>query len=333
MQPHKREDIQKARTDDRPLWDLMAAGRGYTAMLVAHDLKLFALLGERPRTLADICVALKLAEHPAEALLTMLESLSLVQAQNGHYGLTPLAADALVETSPTYFGWYLDREIANEAVFSFRSLRDALVNETPLTQHSDRRMFVRAMHSMSMGAALSWPKALDLAAHHLMLDIGGGTGAHSIGATLHWPHLQAVVLDRDAETLEIAQEFIGQYGVGERVRTQMGDMLNEPFPPADLHLFSAIYHHWSAERSRLLSAKSFASLPTGGRIIIHERPYEETHSGPLAVVAVTMLALMRGEGGRYSSDDYAGMLSDVGFGDIEVKRTAGYWTIITGRKP
>jgi len=333
MQQHKREDIQRARTDDRPLWDLMAAGRGYTAMLIAHDLKLFAFLGERPRTLADICVALKLAEHPAEALLTMLESLSLVQAQNGHYGLTPLAADALVETSPTYFGWYLDREIANAAVFSFRSLRDALVNETPLTQHSDRRMFVRAMHSMSMGAALSWPNALDLAAHHLLLDIGGGSGAHSIGATLHWPHLRAVVLDRDAETLNIAQEFIAQYGVGGRVRTRLGDMLNEPFPPADLHLFSAIYHHWPAERGRALSAKSFTSLPPGGRVIIHERPYAETRSGPLAVVAMTMLALMRGEGGRYSSQDYAGMLSDAGFVDIEVKRTAGYWSIITGRKP
>ena len=120
MQPHLLEDIREARTDDRPLWDLMAAGRGYTALLIAHDLKLFALLGERPRTLADICVALKLAEPPAEALLTMLQALSLVQAQNGHYALTPLAADALVETSPTYFGWYLDREIANEAVFSFR---------------------------------------------------------------------------------------------------------------------------------------------------------------------------------------------------------------------
>jgi O-methyltransferase domain/Dimerisation domain len=333
MQPHVLEDIRKAHTDDRPLWDLMAAGRGYTALLIAHDLKLFALLGEGPRTLAQICAALKLADHPAEALLTMLESLSLVQAQNGRYGLTPLATDALVETSSTYFGWYLDREIVNEATFSFHSLRDALVNDTPLTQHSDRHMFIRAMHSMSMGAALSWPKALDLAAHHLMLDIGGGSGAHSIGATLHWPHLQAVVFDRDAETLHIAEEFIEQYGVGERVRTQMGDMLNDPFPLADLHLFSAIYHHWSHERGRILSAKSFASLPSGGRIIIHERPYEEARSGPLAVVAMTMLALMRGEAGHYSSHDYASMLSDAGFVDIEAKPTTGYWSIITGRKP
>jgi methylase of polypeptide subunit release factors len=333
MPPHILENIQRAHTDDRPLWDLMAASRGYTAMLIAHDLKLFALLGERPRALADICAALQLAEHPAEALLTMLQSLSLVQAQNGHYGLTPLAAEALVETSPTYMGWYLDREIANEAVFSFRSLKDALVHDVPLTQHGDRRMFIYAMHSMSMGAALAWPKALDLAEHRLLLDIGGGSGAHAIGATIHWPHLQAVVFDRDAETLNLAREFIEQYGVAARVRTQLGDMLSEPFPVADLHLFSAIYHHWSAERGRLLSAKSFASLPPGGRIIIHERPYEETHSGPLAVVALTMLALMRGEAGPYSSHDYASLLTDAGFVDIAAKPTVGYWRIITGRKP
>jgi acetylserotonin N-methyltransferase len=113
----------------------------------------------------------------------------------------------------------------------------------------------------------------------------------------------------------------------------MGDMLNDPFPPADLHLFSAIYHHWSAERGRALSAKSFAGLPSGGRIVIHERPYEEARSGPLAVVAMTMLALMRGEGGRYSAHHYASMLSEAGFVDIEEKPTAGYWSIITGRKP
>ena len=83
MPQHLIEDMQQPRADDRPLWDLLAAARGYTALLVAHDLKLFTLLGEHPRTLQEICAELKLASHPAEALLTMLESLTLVQAQNG----------------------------------------------------------------------------------------------------------------------------------------------------------------------------------------------------------------------------------------------------------
>jgi SAM-dependent methyltransferase len=333
MQPHLLEDIRQPRTDDRPLWDLIAAARGYTAMLIAHDLKLIAMLGERPRRLEEICAALPLARHPVEALLTMLESVSLVHAENGHYALTPLAADALLESSPTYLGWYLDREIANDAVFSFQSVKAAVVNNSGLRLRADRHLFAHAMHSMSMGAALAWPRAIDLSASQVMLDVGGGSGAHSIGAVLHWPHLQVLLFDKEVEMLKVAEEFVAQYGVQDRIRMQRGDMLNDPFPPADLHLFSAIYHHWPEERCRVLTAKSFASLKSGGRVIIHERPYNDTRTGPLAIAAMTLPALIRGEAGRYSAPDYADMLGEVGFVDIEVKPTVGYWSLITGRKP
>ena len=333
MQPDLLKDIHKPRADDRPLWDLMAAARGYTAMLIAHDLKLFAYLGERPRTLEEICTALKLADQPAEGLLTMLASLSLIQAENGLYALTPLAADTLLDSSPSYFGWYLDREIANAAVFSFESVKAAVVNNSGLNLQADRRLFAHAMHSMSMGAALAWPKAIDLSGSHVMLDVGGGSGAHSIAAALHWPHLQILWFDKEMEMLKVAEEFVAQYGVQDRVKMHLGDMLNDPFPAADLHLFSAIYHHWPEDRCRLLTAKSFASLQSGGRIMIHERPYNDTRTGPLAIAAMTLPALLRGEAGRYSAPDYADMLGEAGFVDIEVKPTTGYWAIITGCKP
>jgi SAM-dependent methyltransferase len=333
MSQHPFEDTQKPRTDDRPLWDLLAAARGYTAMLVAHDLRLFAMLGERPRTLGEICEALTLGSHPAEALLTVLASLALVDAHNGHYALTPLARDALLESSPTYVGWYLDREIANESVFSFPSMRAAVANNAGLTLRADRRLFAHAMHSMSMGAALAWPRALDLSAHQVMLDVGGGSGAHSIGAALHWPHLQVLLFDKEAEMLKVAEGFIARYSLQDRIQMQPGDMLTDPFPAADLHLFSAIYHHWPEDRCRVLAAKSFASLQPGGRVIIHERPYDDARTGPLAVAAMTMAALLRGEAGRYSARDYSRMLNEAGFVDVEVKPTTGYWHIITGRKP
>jgi O-methyltransferase domain len=46
------------------------------------------------------------------------------------------------------------------------------------------RGFTRGMHSISMGPALAWPDVVDLSRHRLMLDVGGGSGAHSIGALL-----------------------------------------------------------------------------------------------------------------------------------------------------
>jgi SAM-dependent methyltransferase len=194
------------------------------------------------------------------------------------------------------------------------------------------RTFTRAMHSYSMGPARTWPEALDLSGHQLLLDIGGGSGAHCIGAALRWPNLQAVVFDI-APVCEVAGEFIARHGLQSRIRTQRGDMWNEPFPSADLHFYSLIYHDWPPEKCRVLTRKSFESLEPGGRLIIHEMLYHDDKTGPLAVAACNMLMLWATEGEQYSGQELSAMLAEAGFTDIEVKPTWGYWSIVTGRKP
>jgi hypothetical protein len=37
-------------------------------------------------------------------------------------------------------------------------------------------------------------------------------------------------------------------------------MWQDPFPPAEVHFYSQIYHDWPPERCRLLTRKSFESL-------------------------------------------------------------------------
>lgn len=39
------------------------------------------------------------------------------------------------------------------------------------------------------------------------------------------------------------------------------------------------------------------------------------------------------EGRQYSGAELSAMLADVGFVDIQIKPTFGYYSIITGRKP
>jgi hypothetical protein len=109
MSQYDPEAMGRQRTDDRPLWDILYGRFGYTALLVAHDLKLFPLLAEKSRTLAEVGEVLKIARRPAAALLTVCVSLGLVQVQAGHYSLTPLAEDYLLESSPTHVGGVLDQ--------------------------------------------------------------------------------------------------------------------------------------------------------------------------------------------------------------------------------
>jgi hypothetical protein len=338
-------EIHRLRTDDRPLWDVVLGLYGYPAVLLAHRLKVFPLLADKPRTLSEVCAALYLARRPAQALLSVCASLGLLQMRDGYYALTPVAEDYLLASSPIYFGGELDLTIANASVWSLASLERAVRTDTAQVYGGGREMFqshaeqaelarafTRAVHSTSMGPALAWPETLDLSGHRHMLDVGGGSGAHCIGAVRRWPTLQAVVFDTPP-VCEVAEEFIARDGLQGRIRTQVGDMWQDPFPPADLHFYSMIYHDWPPEKCQFLTRKSFQSLEPGGRLLLHEMLYHEDKTGPFPVAAFNLMMLLWTEGQQYSGAELSAMLREAGFTDIEVKSTFGYWSIVSGRKP
>jgi hypothetical protein len=109
-------------------------------------------------------------------------------------------------------------------------------------------------------------------------------------------------------------------------------MWNDSYPEADLHFYGMIFHDWPADQCRFLARKSFESLPSGGRIIVHEMLFNTERTGPFGVAAFNMVMLMYIEGEQFSGREITGFLSEAGFTDIEVKPTFGYWSIVTGRK-
>jgi hypothetical protein len=337
-------EIRKPRVDDRPLFDVLLGVWGYPAVFVAHELKLFELLSERPLTLDELCAAKRLARRPAETLLALCASIGLLAKKEEHFLLTPLAEDYMLPSSPTYYGWVFDAWRPVYSVWSPDSLREAVLTDRPQGVFSDPAgvfaawhgehaiYFTRAMHSSSMGPGLAWPEKLDLTPNHLMLDLGGGSGAHSIGATTVWPHLKALVLDQEP-ICAIAREFIEKYGLADRVSTRAADFFNDPFPPADLHFYGMIFHDWPPEQCRSFARKSFESLPGGGRIVIHEMLFNDDRTGPFPVAAFNVDMLVAMPGQQYSGKEISQFLSEAGFAEIEVKPTFGYWSVVTGVKP
>ncbi len=335
--------IPKPRADDRLLWDIVMGIYGYQAVLLAHELGLFPLLAKKPMMLTEISEALHISLRPAQALVSVSLSLGLVSAADGRYSLTPLSEDYFLESSPTYFGSFLDVSIST-GVFNFERLKKAVLTNTSqvyggedlYSSHEEQkeraRAFTRMMHGHSMAPALAWPDKLDLANSRLMLDVGGGSGAHSIGAVLNWPELRAVVLDL-ATVCEVAEEFIAGYGLQERITAKSSDMWSDPFPPADLHFYSDIFHDFTLDKCRFLTRKSFSSLPPGGRIIIHEMLYNCEKTGPFTVAGYNISMLLWTEGQQFSGSELSNMLQQAGFEDIGVIPTFGYWHIVTGRKP
>jgi predicted O-methyltransferase YrrM len=322
----------------------MFAVYGYPALLIAHRLKVFSLLETGPHALEDICKILNIKRRPAEAILAAATALGFLSLQDRLYALTPLSEDYLLEKSPSYFGFFWDMMIDNSEVFSYEKLEKAVLTDCPQAyggadiyrSHDDQvelaRRFTRGMHSISMTLAHAWPHIADLSGSRLMLDIGGGSGAHSIGAALAFPQLQALVLDFQP-VCEVAQEFIAKYGLQERIRMCAADMWKDPFPRADLHFYSNIYHDWSLEKCIFLTEKSFGSLEPGGRLIIHDVLYNDGKTGPFAPAAYSMLMMGWTEGESYSVLEVSGMLERAGFKEIRAYPTFGYYSIVSGVKP
>jgi ubiquinone/menaquinone biosynthesis C-methylase UbiE len=345
MKHSSSEEMQNL-LDDRPAMDVSLGIYAYTAILAAHRLKLFPLLASGPQTIPDVCAALGIKPRPARAILAASSAQGFVRSSDESYSLTPLGEKYLVETSPAYLGFFWDLLIGNaDNNLSFSSteravladgqqvVEDEHVFQTVAEQAEMARSFTRGMHGLSVAAGLAWPATIDLSGTERMLDVGGGSGAHAIGAVTRWPHLQAIVYDLPP-VCDVAREYIAKAGVQDRIETQAGDMWADPFPGADLHFYSNIYHDWSRDKGTVLTRKSFESLPPGGRIVVHEVLFDDDKAGPLAAAGYSIgMLLWSADGAQYSGRELTEMLAEAGFRQIEIKPTFGYNSIVTGIKP
>lgn len=332
-------------TDDRAVLDAIYANYGTLALLVAQEVGLFAALEGGPHTLSDLARSLALPPRSLDALLTVAAAQGFVTATSSEYTLTPTARSYLLETSPFSIKGMLEFTRATIGLCSPENLKNSVRSARPFgygqggeevfrshQEHAEQaRVFTRAMHAQSAAPASAWPGAIDLSSHHVMLDVGGGSGAHSIGAVRRWPQLRAILFDL-APVCDVADEYVTEAGLRDRISTRAGDIWTDSFPAADLHFYSLVYHDWPPEKCAVLSAKSFESLPIGGRIVIHELLVDDNRDGPLVPALFSVIMLLWTEGRQYSAGELVGLLRHAGFSDIKVERTFGYWGIVTGQK-
>jgi hypothetical protein len=330
--------------DQDAILEILYANFGCFALLTAHKLQIFKLFETEALTTADAANRLGIPNRPTEILLTTLAAHRLLSNSGGRFALEALARNYLLESSPTYLGGMLDFAVATHSMCTVENLENCARSDKSLAygrgemfqEHAEQiaraRVFTQAMHSQSIAPAMAWPKKLDLGNHKMMLDIAGGSGAHAIGALQNWPHLKAAVYEM-APVSGFADEYATKYNLSDRLGSVTGDMWNDPFTQADLHFYSQVFHDWAPERCHFLTEKSFAALPSGGRLIIHELLLDSDKAGPLIPSLMAMVMLLWTEGRQYSAAELQEMLESVGFVDVRAELTFGSWGIVTGVKP
>ena len=79
--------------------------------------------------------------------------------------------------------------------------------------------------------------------------------------------------------------------------------------------------------------EAFDALPSGGRLLVHEKLVEDDGSGPLANQLVHLDMLVWTEGQQYRVSELTELLERTGFVGVERVRTAGYWSVVHGTRP
>ena len=318
-----------------------------TAAITEFDL--FTWLGTHPSDLATICRHFGITDRPTDVMLTLFVANNFLRRTDASataiFHATDVAREYLVSTSPFFLGPYYastkDRPVVKDFITILRTDKPAnwasYKNEKTWTEamltDEFATSFTAAMdcRGFTLGPALA--KQIPTAGRTRLLDIAGGSGIYACTIAAHHPHISATVFERPPVD-GIARRMIEKRGYTARVSVVAGDMFTDPLPrDHDIHLFSNVIHDWDVAKVRPLLAASYAALPPGGLLVIHDAHLNADKTGPLPVAAYSALLMNVTEGKCYAISEMESLLTDAGFRAFTFAETTVDRSVLMARKP
>lgn len=310
---------------------------------IAH-LDFFTWLAEHPATPGAICAHFEIHSRPTDVMLTLLTAMGLITQAGGVFHLTIKAREHLVASSAWNLGPYFvsmkDRPQTLDMLKVLRTGKPAnwgSYDPQAWAQAMERSdfaaHFTAAMDCRGVLLGPAMAQKLDLAGSKRLLDVAGGSGIYACALVARHPHLEVAVLEKPV-VVPIASAAIAKQGCAHKVSVLTGDMFSGPWPEGfDVHLLSNVLHDWDEPTVRDLLAKSFAALPAGGLLIIHDAFINAEKTGPLHVAEYSALLMQITEGKCYSIGEMRSYLGEVGFEWREQQATAVGRGYILAQKP
>jgi len=312
-----------------------------TAAVVHLDF--FTWLAANPSTKAQILSHFGFAERPVDVMLTLFVANAFIEDRDGLFHVTPTAREHLTSGSvwnlTPYYASLKDRPVTKDYLQVLKTDKPANWggDEAALDWHKAMetdafsRSFTAAMDCRGQYLGQALAKKVDLAGGRHLLDIGGGSGIYACSLVAHHSGLKATVFEQ-APVDRIAARCIAERGYTERVEVAVGNMFRDPLPgDCDVHLFSNVLHDWGVDEVKELLAISYAALPSGGLLIIHDAFVNADKTGPLPVAEYSALLMHSTQGKCYGVSEYANLLKEAGFQPGEYHDTAadrGYMTAV-----
>ncbi|NGX56361.1 MAG: 3-hydroxy-5-methyl-1-naphthoate 3-O-methyltransferase [Candidatus Anoxychlamydiales bacterium] len=311
-------------------------------ILVAFQLGLFSLLLNKPLQIQDIATKLRLSSRAAQSIVSCASAFGFIEFKIQKYKLTLLGESFFSPKSKDYYGDVLNLFIKENEIMNFSNIKKAILTNKSLANKgrplfeqqssiSNTKKFISALHQKAIKPAFFWTKKYPLNKNKKIIDIGGGSGIHSIAACLTNSQLTGIVCERKKVTLT-TKKYINDFNLNSRISVKQIDMWKDNFPRGDIYFFGDIFHDWDEKKCFLLAKKSFELLPKNGKIILHEMLFNNDKTGPLLTSAYNIKMMSWTEGQQYSKIEITKLLKKAGFKKIIILKALGNWSLIIGTK-
>jgi predicted O-methyltransferase YrrM len=306
------------------LFDIVNGRTKTQLLLSAIELNIFDHLKDMQSAES---VAAELNTHPVYTrfLLDGLAALDLVDKEDGGYRNRPDTQVAFDRQSPAYVGeMFTMMDQMSSPVMKHISQR---VRSGPPDEPADfGNEAIWAAHARSMANYQRGGAAQKMAARvaqidgfqsfEKMLDLGGGPGLYCIAMVGEHPSMQGVIFDRPAVT-KVAEEFIAEYEMADRVSTMGGDYVNDSIGEGYDLIWASATLNFACDRLDAMIEKIHHALKPGGVFVSHADGLTHERTRPAAHVLVSMAWMLSGQDIMFNSGEVAEAIKRAGFSSVE----------------
>ena len=318
---------------------------GSKTLLSAIELGVFSELAGGPLDADALRARLGLHPRGARDFFDALVALSMLERVGEHYANTTETDRFLDSAKPSYVGGIL--EMANARLYPFwGSLTEGLRTGQPQNEAKTGgdffgvlyrdparlRQFLQAMTGLSAGAARAIAQKFPWGRYRTFVDLGTAQGGLTVQVALAHPHLLGGGFDLPP-VKPIYEDYVGSFGLGDRLRFYPGDFFVDPLPRADVLVMGHILHDWSLDEKRLLIAKAYDALPQGGALIAYDCIIDDDRRQNAFGLLMSLNMLIETPAGfDYTGADCCSWLQEAGFRETYVEHLAGPESMAVGIK-
>ncbi|PRP77443.1 O-methyltransferase [Planoprotostelium fungivorum] len=324
---------------DDHMFELFLSPLVLPAVGACIKLGIFEIIAKEPgRTFDQLLDATKVPYRALNALLPIVTVRRYIDVRGGKYYITDLARSFLLQQSSYYWGGMLtsyldDRLMSYIEADKTKTERPGTVAWKSFNQDEEKsRQRTLAFHNHSVPASIGVATHHDWSTSRNILDVAGGSGCYSIHVAERHPHLKATVCDLP-NVIKVTEELMKKSEARDRLGVTSFDMMKSEWPQGyDTHFMSNIFHDWDDDLNLDLAERSFRSLPTGGKLLLHEMLLSDDKSGPLIAAGFNLHMYVYTEGKQYTLPELEVLLKKAGFSRVTATQTWCDFFVITAEK-